>query len=60
MTPEPTPPTTLESLDRRLSHVERLLIEIHATQAPKWLRSTGWLTVIGTLIGGIVKAMVEK
>lgn len=59
--PEPeSHPVTLEALDRRLTHVERLLIEIHATQAPKWLRSTGWLTVIGTLLGGVIKALAEK
>lgn len=47
---------TLSSLDQRLQHVEQLLIKLDASMTPKWLRLTGYGTVIGAVLGAVLKA----
>lgn len=53
MTPEKPP--TLQDLDRRLSNVEQLLIELHARMLPKWARATA----LGAFLGACLKVLVS-
>lgn len=54
------PKVTLQSLDSRLSNVERILLQIQATQTPRWLKTGGWATIVGSVIGVAVKVILAK
>lgn len=57
----PAPPKiTLSSLDERLSNVERILLRMEASSTPKWLRTGGWVTIVGSVLGIAVKIFAEK
>lgn len=51
---------TMEQLDVRLTNVERLLIDIQASQAPKWLRMGGWTSIIGAVLGAAFRMAFFK
>lgn len=50
----PTPPT-MQDLDRRLSNVERLLLEIQARMLPRWARATA----LGAFLGACLKVLFD-
>ena len=50
----------LSELDQRLDNVERLLLAMQAQMTPKWLRATGWGTVIGTVLATALKVWTAK
>ncbi len=60
----PAPPKSvserLTELDQRLDNVERLLLAMQAQMTPKWLRATGWGTVIGTVLASALKVWGSK
>lgn len=51
---------TLDSLDERVSNVERLLISLHAQMTPKWVRTTGWTAIVGSVLGVALKVWMAK
>lgn len=54
------PRITLASLDQRLSNVERILLQIQATQTPRWLKVGSWTTIVGSVLGVAVKVFLAK
>ena len=54
------PKVTLTSLDARLTNVERILLRIESTQAPKWLKIGSWTTIAGSVLGVAVKVFLSK
>lgn len=57
----PAPPrVTLESLDDRVSNIERLLLAMQAQQTPKWLKVGGWTTIVGSVLGVAVKVLLQQ
>lgn len=49
------PKVTLASLDARLTNVERILLRIESTQAPRWLKVGSWTTIAGSILGIAIK-----
>lgn len=56
----PSGVVTMGQLDARLTNVERILLEIQAQQPPKWLRTSGWTSLIGGALVAIVRMAVFK
>ena len=52
------PKVTLASLDQRLGNVERILLQIQATQSPRWLKVGGWTSIVGAALGVAVKVLL--
>jgi hypothetical protein len=52
--PDP-PKVTLETLDERVSNIERLLVQMHGEMTPKWVRVGGWATIVGSVLGAAAK-----
>lgn len=50
-TPQPDGEPNIHTLDRRLTNIERVVIQIQAAQSPKWLR----VTALGVFVGAVVK-----
>lgn len=47
----PAPQPSLADLDQRLSNVEQILLSMQAQATPKWLRTGGWVTIAGSVLG---------
>lgn len=56
--PQPEGYPSLYDIDRRLTNVERILLDMQATIIPKKLRITGWLTIMGSVLGIAAKVLL--
>ncbi len=51
----PPPHATLDSLDKRLQHVEQMLLRLDAQLTPRWLRVSGWGAFLGSALAAAIK-----
>lgn len=56
--PQPDGHPSLVDIDLRLANVEQLLIHLQAQMLPKYLRVTGWVSIVGSVLGIAAKVIL--